>query len=116
MRYTFPVLSFARTAPRDVELNGDQVSARRQNGPLLLPGQPRRDRAPLLALQRTASAQVGFGGGSVHFCLGSRLARMQVRAVLRETYARLPNLALGTPNIGFGESVHSVVSLGVTRS
>lgn len=119
VRHASPVLSFARTATHDVELNGEQVSAGDKVALFYCSGNRDESEFPdpaVLDLQRAASAQVGFGGGGVHFCLGSRLARMQVRAVLRETYTRLPNLTLGTPEIGFGESVHSVVSLRVTRA
>jgi cytochrome P450 len=49
----------------------------------------------------------------VHFCLGSAVARAQIRAVLREVFARMPDLELGEPVFGFSEFTHIVESLPV---
>jgi cytochrome P450 len=116
VRYSSPVISFARTATHDVELAGAEIAAGDKVALFYCSGN--RDETEFqdpdrLDLRRRASAQVGFGGGGVHFCLGSRLARLQIRAILRETMERLPALELGTPEFGFGESVHAVVSLPV---
>jgi cytochrome P450 len=114
MRYTCPLLAFARTATRDVELagrpitKGDKValfycSANRDESVFEDPGR--------LDLARPANDHVAFGGGGVHFCLGSTLARAQIKALLREILTRLPDLRLGAPVLGFSDFTHTVEAL-----
>ncbi len=47
-------------------------------------------------IRRTPNEHVAFGFGS-HFCLGSSLARLELRVVLEEMLDRFPDLALVDP-------------------
>jgi cytochrome P450 len=69
----------------------------------------------VLDLRRGSGDGVAFGGGGVHFCLGSVLARAQLRALLREVLTRMPGLTLGEPVFGFSEFTHLVESLPVVH-
>jgi cytochrome P450 len=42
---------------------------------------------------REANRHIAFGGG-VHRCLGSHLARMELRVALREFHSRIPDYEL----------------------
>jgi cholest-4-en-3-one 26-monooxygenase len=94
IRWTSPVISFTRTVTRahtlrDVDLvDGDRM--------LLLYQSANRDedvfdRADELVLDRNPNPHVAFGIGP-HFCLGSNLARVEVKTVLQELFRRLPDL------------------------
>jgi cytochrome P450 len=41
-----------------------------------------------------APAQVGFGAGGPHFCLGANLARREIAVMFDEIRRRLPNLVV----------------------
>lgn len=114
MRYASPVISFARMATRSTELGGQLITEGDKVALFYCSGN--RDESifaepRLLRLSRPRGQHVAFGGGGVHFCLGSTLARVQVKAILSHTFDRLPDLILGEPAFGFGETVHSVESL-----
>jgi cytochrome P450 len=116
MRYTSPILAFARTATRDVSLGGKAVSS--GDKVAMFYCSANRDesvfeRADTLDLARSTNSQVAFGGGGVHFCLGSILARVQIKAVLRELYGRTAGIELKEAVYGFSDFMHTVESLAV---
>lgn len=116
IRYASPVISFARTATRDTELHGQQITAGDKIALFYCSGN--RDESLFtnpheLDLTRHPNRHVAFGGGGVHFCLGASLARIQIRAVLGQVLRRFPVLQLDEPVFGFSEAVHSVETLTV---
>ncbi|MFV0524166.1 MAG: cytochrome P450 [Acidimicrobiales bacterium] len=96
VRWTSPVIQFARTATVDVELHGRTIRAGDHVG--LWYGAANRDPRVFddpyrLDITRDPNDHVGFGHGA-HFCLGANLARWELRAALRalagtEVLARL---------------------------
>lgn len=86
VRWTSPVMQFARTALVDVELHGQQIKAGDTVG-LWYPSANRDERAftdPYrFDVRRKPNDHVGFGHGP-HFCLGANLARWELRAVFTE--------------------------------
>ena len=85
LRWTTPVISFLRTAARDVELRGQLVAA--GEPVLLVYAAANRDEAVFgdaagrLDVARDPNPHLSFGFGP-HFCLGAALARLEGRVVL----------------------------------
>ncbi|MEU2790427.1 cytochrome P450 [Streptomyces sp. NPDC007100] len=96
LRYWPPVIDFRRTATRDTELGGQRI--RRGEKVVVYHASANRDETVFddpdrFDVARTPNDHVSFGFGP-HFCLGSHLARVQMRAVLRHVLDRLPGLEL----------------------
>ena len=85
IRFTSPVIQFARTATRDVTLCGQPIRAGDTVG-IWYPSANRDervfDRPDELDVARDPNPHLGFGRG-VHFCLGANLARWELRALFR---------------------------------
>jgi cholest-4-en-3-one 26-monooxygenase len=93
----FPAFAhFRRTATKDTELKGKQikegdrvvmwyVSSNRD--------ETRHEDAERFDLRRTTEHQA-FGAGGRHFCLGTALARLELRILFEETLARFPNMEI----------------------
>ena len=64
-------------------------------------------------LRRPRAQHVAFGGGGVHFCLGSAVAKAQLKSLFREIFRRMPQLEVGEPDFIFSEFVHGVSALPV---
>jgi cytochrome P450 family 142 subfamily A polypeptide 1 len=99
LRWVTPIKNMARTATRDVELHGETV--RKGQKLLLLYPSANRDETVFadpesFDIARTPNDHVAFGFGS-HFCLGNRLARMELQVMFSQLLDRLPDLALADP-------------------
>lgn len=99
VRWTTPVNHFSRTATEDYELRGKQIhagdsvalfyaSANRDEEVYADPFQFRIDRDP--------NPHLGFGVGE-HFCLGSHLARMDLRVFWRQFVERVESVESAGP-------------------
>lgn len=115
LRYTTPVISFLRTATRDVELGGEEIAA--GDPLLLLYTSANRDESVFgptageLDVFRDPNPHVAFGFGE-HFCLGAALARLEGRVFLEELIDRFADIERAGP-------VHRLASgviAGVTRA
>ena len=85
LRWTTPVIEFARTASRDVELHGQTIKA--GDHVALWYGAANRDPRVFdnpysFDIGRSPNEHVAFGHGG-HFCLGANLAKWELRAALR---------------------------------
>ncbi len=97
----FPAFAhFARTATRDVELGGQRI---REGEKVVLwypssnRDESRYEDPDRFDLHRGAEHQA-FGAGGRHYCLGTALARLELRVLFEETLARFPAIALdGVP-------------------
>jgi cytochrome P450 len=100
LRWATSVLHFRRTVTRDVELHGEVV---RENDKVVIWFiSANRDEnqfpEPLrFDVGRTPNRHVAFGLGGPHFCLGSHLARLELKVFLEEMIPYLPNLELAGP-------------------
>jgi cytochrome P450 len=97
----FPAFGhFRRTASCDTELHGRQIRAGEKV--VLWYTSSNRDEARYenpdhFDVHRNPEHQA-FGAGGRHFCLGTALARLELRIMLEETLARYPRMRLaGTP-------------------
>ncbi|MFI0354979.1 cytochrome P450 [Actinomadura sp. 9N407] len=96
VRYVSPVMQFRRTATRDHELGGQRVRA--GDKIVMWYGAANRDPAVFgaphaLDLSRDPNPHLAFGTGP-HFCLGSRLAKLEISLMLTELLTRYPRLRL----------------------
>jgi cytochrome P450 len=118
LRWAPPVYHMRRTATRDVELAGATVRAGDKLA-LWFPSGNRDERAipdpDVLDLDRTSVDLLTFGKGGPHFCLGSFLAKLELRVTLQELVARLDTAALaGEPERLRSNFVNGVKRLPVT--
>jgi len=96
LRWVSPIKNMARTATRDVELEGATISAGQEI--LLLYPSANRDaavfeRADDFDIHRSPNPHMAFGFGA-HFCLGNQLARLELKVMVDRLLARLPDLHL----------------------
>jgi cytochrome P450 len=93
LRWETPVMGAARVATRDTEVVGEPV-VQGEQVMVLLGAANLDDRetpdAGELRWDREANRHLAFGGG-VHRCLGSHLARIELRVALREWHRRIPD-------------------------
>lgn len=63
-------------------------------------------------ITRTLNPHVGFGGPGPHLCLGTHLARTEIKAVFRELLRRLPGVrAVGKPDFLLSSFINGVKRL-----
>ena len=96
LRWETPVTGVIRVAKEDVELGGVQVHAGDSVSPMLGAANLDPSEVPdaeVVDLAREANRHLAFGGG-VHRCLGSHLARLELRVALREFHRRIPEYRL----------------------
>jgi cytochrome P450 family 142 subfamily A polypeptide 1 len=87
----------ARTVTRDVSLRGETL--REGDKILLLYASGNRDdevfdEPDRFRVLRTPNDHLAFGGYGAHFCLGSALARLELRVMFEEILQRMPRLEL----------------------
>ena len=92
LRWETPVMAVARAAKHDTELGGCPIHAGEQV--LVMLGSANTDQktisdAESVRFDRKVNRHFGFGGG-VHRCLGSHLARVELRTALRVWHQRIP--------------------------
>ncbi len=114
VRWSSPVLQFARFATEDTEINGAPVQAGDKVG--LFYCSANRDEAAFadpgaFDLSRSPNPHLGFGGGGPHFCLGNQLAKAELRNLFRELLTRLTTVEFGEPDLLYSNFVHGVKRL-----
>ncbi|MFN5651499.1 MAG: cytochrome P450 [Actinomycetes bacterium] len=98
VRYATPVIHFRRTATEDTEINGQPIKQGEKVVMFYQSGN--RDERVFTDPDRfditrpLAPAQVGFGAGGPHFCLGANLARREVAVMFDEIRRRVPTLEI----------------------
>ena len=114
----FPAFAhFGRTATKDTELHGCPIKA----GEKVVMWYPSSNRdetryedADTFDLRRKAEHQA-FGAGGRHFCLGTALARLELRIMIEETLRRFPQMQIaGEPQYVVSPFVNQLKTLPVT--
>ena len=59
-------------------------------------------------LSRSPNPHLGFGGGGPHFCLGSQVAKVELRNLFRELLTRLSRVEFGEPDYLLSNFVHGI--------
>jgi cholest-4-en-3-one 26-monooxygenase len=97
LRWATPVSNFRRTATRDVELHGVHIP---EGDSVVLSYASANYDETVFAdphqfdVNRSPNPHVSFGGGGVHFCLGSHLARLEIKLLFEELIARTSDIQL----------------------
>jgi cytochrome P450 len=97
LRWASPVYHFRRTATQDLELGGKSIKA--GDKVVMWYASGNRDDAVFqdpyrFDVTRTNVDHMTFGKGSPHVCLGSALARMEIRLMFTELIPRLASIEL----------------------
>jgi cholest-4-en-3-one 26-monooxygenase len=107
---------FRRTATADTELGGREI---RKGDKVVMwyvssnRDETRYDDADTFEITRRAEHQA-FGAGGRHFCLGTALARLELRILIEETLKRYPGIELdGEPQYAATQFVNQLKTLPV---
>ncbi|HEY2193892.1 MAG TPA: cytochrome P450 [Actinomycetospora sp.] len=111
VRWATPIMTFRRTASRDLQYKGVHVT--RGDKVVLFYSSANRDGSRIerpheLDLSRRPNPHISFGGGGIHHCLGNQLARFQLRALFAELLTRAPRITAGEPELMPGNFLHVV--------
>lgn len=95
VRFGTPVQMFQRTAMDDAEVGGQRIERGQRVG--LLYGSANFDEAAfdqpkIFDIFRSPNPHVGFGGGGVHFCPGSHLAKLEIDLMFNAIADHLPDI------------------------
>jgi cytochrome P450 len=96
LRWETPVMGVVRVATTDTELSGCPIT--QGETVMILLGSVNTDEADLpdadvVRFDREVNRHVAFGGG-VHRCLGSHLARLELRVALRQWHRRITDYSV----------------------
>lgn len=120
VRLASPVTYMRRTATRDVELGGQQISEGDKVCMFYLAGNrdPEAFENPhAFDVLRSPNNQAAFGGPGPHFCLGAHLARREMTVMFRELFRRAPGVvATGEPDPLASSFIHGVKHLPASIS
>lgn len=100
LRWTSPVNFFRRTATADAILGGQRITAGEKV--VLWYPSANRDEAQFpdansFDIARTPNNHVAFGAGGPHFCLGSNLAKLEIKVMFEELGKRVPDIHQSGP-------------------
>jgi cytochrome P450 len=114
VRWTTPVIQFARTATRDYELRGKTI--RKGQSVCLFYASGNRDEEVFddpfaFRIEREPNPHIGFGMGE-HVCLGAHLARLELRHAFGQLRTRLERCELS----GAAARVRSSFVGGIKRA
>jgi cytochrome P450 len=114
LRWESPVTTVPRVAVQDAEIGGSAIRVGDQV--MVLLGSANTDEAEFpdahaVDFDRAVNRHLAFGGG-VHRCLGSHLARLELRVAMREFHARIPGYRLAPDaDLAYTSGIRSLESL-----
>jgi cytochrome P450 len=96
LRWETPVMAVARVATRDTEVGGCPIGAGEHVMAIIGAANVDDSEVPdagAVRWDREVNRHLAFGGG-VHRCLGSHLARLELRVAMREWHRRIPDYSV----------------------
>ncbi|MHB8464771.1 MAG: cytochrome P450 [Acidimicrobiales bacterium] len=119
LRWESPVSGVARIAVADTELSGEPIKEGDQVFVLIGSGNTDEAQfadADVVDFDRESNRHVAFGGG-IHRCLGSHLARLELRVALREFHRRIPDYSLAPgASLEYTPGIRSIADLPIRWS
>lgn len=114
LRWGSVVQNFRRTCVTPYQLGGQQILP--GDKVVMMYASGNRDEAVFdnpnsFDLQRFPNPHMAFGGGGVHFCLGSQLAKVMLRELFREIRTQAPNFTTGEPELVRTNFIRGVLSM-----
>lgn len=99
LRWVSPVMQFRRTATRDTTIGNQPI--REGDKVVMYYGAANRDprvfdHPEVFDISRRPNPHLAFGVGT-HFCMGSHVARLEMRVTLEEFFRRFPKVRLAGP-------------------
>lgn len=98
VRWATPVIHFRRTATEDTEIRGVPIKAGEKVVMFYSSGnrdEEHFENPGAFDVRRPINpAQMGFGAGGPHFCLGANLARREIAVMFDELRRRLPDMRI----------------------
>lgn len=117
LRWSTPVQYFRRAATQDVEIGGQHIASGDSVTLWYISGNRDEDVFDdpfTFDIRRKPNNHLGFGGGGVHFCLGSKLARLEIQILLEELTKRVVRMeSLGAPSFLRSNSINGIKHLPV---
>ena len=100
IRWAHPVIQFRRTAMDDMEIRGHQIA--KGDKVVIYYASANRDEEVFddpytFNVGRDPNPHISFGGGGPHYCLGSHLAKLEVRIIFERVAERLPDITQTGP-------------------
>ena len=113
VRWSSPIIHFARTATADTEIRGQAIREGETVG--LFYASANRDEEVFenpfsFQIDRNPNRHIGFGVGE-HFCLGAHLARLEMQVAYKYLLPRIEEIELAGPV----ERLHSALVGGVKK-
>ncbi len=120
LRYVSPVMYFRRTVMHDTELRGVPLA----DGDKITVwyGAANRDEdvfshAHAFDVKRSPNEHIAFGGRGPHYCLGTALAKMEIKVMFEEMLTRVPDMQLaGEPEHLASNLINGIKHLPVRLS
>ena len=99
LRWTSPIIHFARTATRDTEVAGQAIRKGQMVG-MFYPSANRDesiwDDPDVFRIDRERNPHIAFGVGE-HYCLGAHVARLELAVIFRHLVPRLAEAEVAGP-------------------
>ena len=100
IRWAHPVIQFRRTAMEDMEIRGQQIA--KGDKVVIYYASANRDEEVFadpytFDIGRDPNPHISFGGGGPHYCLGSHLAKLEVRILFEALAERLGDMTQTGP-------------------
>lgn len=114
LRWGSVVQNFRRTCVSPYVLNGQEILP--GDKVVMMYSSANRDETVFTEpntfdLQRSPNPHLAFGGGGIHYCLGSQLAKVMLRSLFREIRLQTPDFRTGVPELVRTNFIRGVLSL-----